>query len=119
MRAAIMGAGSLGTVLGAYIAKAGKQIDLIDAYKDHVDALNNEGAHVTGTFDFTVPVHALMPEEMEGEYDLIIYMAKQTYNDTAIPQIKAHLAEKARSMSTFWQRRNIWNAWVKSWFLRI
>lgn len=93
MRAAIMGAGSLGTVLGAYIAKAGKQIDLIDAYKDHVDALNNEGAHVTGTFDFTVPVHALMPEEMEGEYDLIIYMAKQTYNDTAIPQIKAHLAE--------------------------
>ncbi len=30
---AIMGAGSLGTILGAYITKAGYQVDLIDAYK--------------------------------------------------------------------------------------
>ena len=30
MKAAIYGAGSLGTVLGAYIAKAGYQIDLIN-----------------------------------------------------------------------------------------
>ena len=52
MRIAIMGAGSLGTILGAYITKAGYQVDLIDAYKEHVDALNEKGAHVVGTVDF-------------------------------------------------------------------
>ncbi len=30
LRAAIYGAGSLGTILGAYISAAGKQIDLIN-----------------------------------------------------------------------------------------
>lgn len=93
MRTAIMGAGSLGTILGAYISKSGKKVDLIDASKEHVDALNQSGAHVTGTVNFTVPVHAIMPEQMDGVYDVIIFMAKQTYNNTTIPQIKEHIAE--------------------------
>ena len=80
MRLAIMGAGSLGTILGAYIAKAGYEIDLIDAYEEHVRALNENGAHVVGAVDFVQKerLHALLPEDMEGAYDLIIYMAKQT-----------------------------------------
>ena len=93
MRVAIMGAGSLGTILGAYITKAGIPVDLIDAYPEHVKVLNEKGAHVVGTVDFVQKVHALLPEEMEGTYDLIIYMAKQTFNDTAIPQIKEHINE--------------------------
>lgn len=97
MRLAIMGAGSLGTILGAYIAKAGNDIDLIDVYKEHISALNKVGAHVIGTVDFIQKehIHALLPEEMEGTYDLIIYMAKQTFNDTAIPQIAAHIDENS------------------------
>lgn len=95
MRTAIMGVGSLGTILGAYISKAGYQIDLIDPYKEHVDALNEKGAHVIGTADFIQKVHAITPDQMEGIYDLVIYMAKQTYNDTAIPQIMAHIDEKS------------------------
>lgn len=95
MRIAIMGTGSLGTILGAYISRAGYAIDLIDPYKDHVDVLNKEGAHVIGTVDFIQPVHAITPDEMEGIYDLIIYMAKQTYNDTAIPQIKSHIDDNS------------------------
>lgn len=95
MRIAIMGAGSLGTILGAYITKASYQVDLIDAYKEHVDALNEKGAHVVGTVDFVQKVHAITPDQMEGVYDLIIYMAKQTYNDTAIPQIAAHIDENS------------------------
>lgn len=95
MRIAIMGAGSLGTILGAYISKAGFSIDLIDPYEEHVKVLNEEGAHVIGTVEFTQKVNAILPQQMEGVYDLIIYMAKQTYNDTAIPQIKAHIDENS------------------------
>lgn len=88
-RIAIMGAGSLGTILGAFIAR-NRQVDLIDANKAHVDALNANGAKVIGGAELTVPVHALTPDEMEGTYDLFIYMAKQTYNDVCIPQMQKH-----------------------------
>lgn len=92
-RMAIMGAGSLGTVLGAYLSKAGLKVDLIDAYKDHVDALNKNGAKVVGTVDMVVPVNALTPDQMEGEYDIFFYIAKQTVNATAVPQMAKHLAK--------------------------
>ena len=89
-RIALMGAGSLGTILSAYIARQ-RQIDVIDVNKAHVDAMNEKGARVSGTVDMVVPVHALTPDQMEGEYDLFIYMAKQTFNDTALPQMLSHL----------------------------
>ena len=92
-RLAIMGVGSLGTILGAYIAKSGRQIDLIDVNREHVDALNQHGAHVTGNIEMTVPVHAITPDQMEGVYDIFLYMTKQTYNATAIPQMLAHADE--------------------------
>ncbi len=50
---------------------------------------------MVGTVDFVQKVHAITPDQMEGVYDLIIYMAKQTYNDTAIPQIAAHIDENS------------------------
>ena len=92
-RIAIMGAGSLGTILGAHIAK-NRQIDLIDANKAHVDALNKNGAKVVGFDEFTVPVKALTPDQMTGQYDLFFYMAKQLFNDVCFEQMKAHSHEK-------------------------
>ena len=50
-RYAIYGAGSLGTVLGAFIMKNGGQVDLINRNKAHVDLLNEKGAHIIGTVD--------------------------------------------------------------------
>ena len=43
MRTAIYGAGSLGTILGAYITKNGGFIDLINRNKAHVEALRTNG----------------------------------------------------------------------------
>lgn len=88
-RIAIMGAGSLGIILGAYIAQQ-RQVDLIVGSKNTADALNTNGAQVVGNVEMTVPVHALRSEDMEGTYDLFLYMVKQTVNDTAIPQMLAH-----------------------------
>ena len=80
MRVAIYGAGAMGTVLGAFIAKNGGEADLITRNREHVAALKAGGAHITGTVDFTVPVHALLPEEMQGQYDIIFLMTKQRHN---------------------------------------
>lgn len=91
MRLAIMGAGSLGTILGAYIKKGGLDIDFIDVNKENIEALNKNGATVTGTVDFNVPVTALTSDKMEGIYDVVFYTVKQTYNESALNQLKPHL----------------------------
>ncbi|MDD6174986.1 MAG: 2-dehydropantoate 2-reductase [Firmicutes bacterium] len=80
MRIAIYGAGSLGTVLGAYLTKNGQPVELINRNRAHVEALNQQGAQISGTVSFTVPVTALLPEEMSGEYDIIFLMTKQLEN---------------------------------------
>ena len=41
MRTAIYGAGSLGTILGAYISKAGVAIDLINRKKEEIDVMQH------------------------------------------------------------------------------
>ena len=93
MRAMIYGAGALGTVLGAYIAKAGVEIDLVNRNKAHVAALREKGAHITGTVDFVQPVHALLPEEMTGKYDVILLMTKQSDNARVVTMLGRYLAE--------------------------
>lgn len=92
-RYAIYGAGSLGTVLGAYISKSGTAIDLINRNKAHVQALRENGARITGTVDMTVPVTALTPQEMSGVYDVILLMTKQLQNVEVVTALKEHLAE--------------------------
>ncbi|MBN1625087.1 MAG: 2-dehydropantoate 2-reductase [Deltaproteobacteria bacterium] len=93
-RIAVMGAGSMGTLLGACLTRAGRPVDLIDIDSQHVDALNAGGATVRGTMNFNVPVHALIPEEMEGVYDLVFLLVKQTNNRSAFEQLKPHLHKK-------------------------
>ena len=91
-RFAIYGAGSLGTVLGAYITKNGGKIDLINRNRAHVDALNEKGAHIGGTVDMTVPVTAITPDQMEGTYDVILLLTKQLQNDEVVTMLKDYLA---------------------------
>jgi len=93
MRMAIMGAGSLGTIIGALITKGGREIELIDINKEHVDALNNSGARITGFLDLCVPVKAIVPSEMTGTYDLVFLLTKQVYNKTTLAQLLPHLSE--------------------------
>ena len=92
MRVAIYGAGSLGTILGAYINKAGVEIDLINRNKAHVAALQQNGAKVVGTIEFTQKVTAYTPEEMTGVYDIIFLMTKQQYNSEVVAGLKDYIA---------------------------
>ncbi len=80
MRLAIYGAGSLGTVLGAYLSMKGAAVDLISRNRAHIKALQDRGAHIVGAEEFTQSVHALLPEELEGTYDIIFLLTKQQEN---------------------------------------
>ncbi len=93
MRYAIYGAGSLGTVLGAFISRAGTKIDLINRNQEHVKALNENGATVTGGLELKVPVRAMLPEDMTGLYDVIFLLTKQQQNKEASDIILDHLSK--------------------------
>lgn len=92
-RYAIYGAGSLGTVLGAYITKNGGKIDLINRNRAHIEALKKNGAIITGTVEMTVPVTALTPDEMSGRYDIILLLTKQLMNKEVVAFLKDYLAD--------------------------
>ena len=92
-RYAIYGAGSLGTVLGAYITKNGEKIDLINRNRAHVEALRKNGAIINGTVDLKVPVSALTPDEMSGKYDVILLLTKQLLNKEVVAFLKDYLED--------------------------
>ena len=92
MRTAIYGAGSLGTILGAFISKAGVPIELINRNKAHVAALKTKGANVVGTMQFCQPVIAYTPDEMNGTYDILFLMTKQQHNHEVVQMLKNYLA---------------------------
>ena len=94
MNVAIYGAGAMGTILGAYITKAGYDIDLINRNKEHIEALKLNGAKIIGKIEFTEPVNALLPEEITKQYDIILLMTKQRHNTEIVKSIVPFLSSK-------------------------
>jgi len=92
----IYGAGSMGTVLGAYLLKAGVPADLVTRDKDHVQALKTGGAKISGTVSFTTPPFngeegrgcALLPFEMKKKYDIVFLITKQQDNAVSAAMLK-------------------------------
>ena len=93
IRCAIYGAGSLGTVLGAYMTKNGANVELVNRNKAHTEAMKANGAHITGTVEMTVPVKAIFPDEMSGKYEVIFLMTKQLHNREVVTFLKDYLTE--------------------------
>jgi 2-dehydropantoate 2-reductase len=94
LKTAIYGAGSVGTVLGAYLTKAGVPIELISRNKAHIYALKTRGAKIEGTADFSIPVKAFLPEEMNEKYDIIFLITKQLDNVNVLDFLKSFLTEQ-------------------------
>lgn len=95
MRTAIYGIGSLGTVIGAILTQKGYSVDLIDSYQENIDALKENGATITGFMDFNVPVKAYTPDQLEGTYDLVFLLTKQTTNALELPKLLPFLHEES------------------------
>lgn len=92
MRIAVIGAGSLGTVIGAFLTKSNLyDVTLVDADRANVEALNKLGASTKGPIEITVPVKAITPEQMDGVYDLALILTKQIYNEAVLNNLKKYI----------------------------
>lgn len=92
---AIMGAGAMGMLLGAALTHAGEEIDLIDINKNHVEALRKNGVTVCGSRELHAYVNAMTPDELQGQYDLVFLMCKQTGSRGAMESLLPHLGENS------------------------
>ena len=92
MRVAIYGAGSLGTIHGAYITRAGYEIELINRNEAHIKVLQESGAQIVGGVEFSQRVVAYTPSEMSGVYDIIFLMTKQQHNAEVVQVLRGYLS---------------------------
>jgi 2-dehydropantoate 2-reductase len=96
MKTVLIGAGSLGTIIGALISKNGGNILLVDKNIEHVRALNENGATITGGLELAnIRVKACIPQDLSGKYDLVIYLVKNVFNEEALKQILPYLHEES------------------------
>lgn len=85
----------MGTIIGALLSRDGLEPLLVDANREHVEALNRDGATVAGHLSLNVPVRAILPEGLDGAFDLFIYTAKSTYDGAALPELLPFFSPEA------------------------
>ncbi|MGY6633473.1 MAG: ketopantoate reductase family protein [Alkalilacustris sp.] len=95
----IWGAGAIGGVIGAYLARAGHAVRMVDIEADHVAAMRRGLAIEGPVAAFTQPLDAVGPEEVAGQYDRIILAVKAHHTDGALDQLVPHLAPEGFVLS--------------------
>jgi 2-dehydropantoate 2-reductase len=84
MAITVYGAGAIGGLAGAYLAKAGHDVLLVDKVPEHVEAINRDGLRITGAASFTVRVRACRSDELRGPLDLTFLAVKSQDTDAAL-----------------------------------
>jgi len=90
----IWGAGAIGGVLGAYWARAGQPVKMVDVVADHVTVCRTEGLKIEGPVEeFTQVVPAVLPEELTATYGCVVLAVKAQATEAAVVSILPHLRE--------------------------
>lgn len=96
----IWGAGAIGGTLGAYLARAGEDVLLVDIVEPHVDAMNRDGLSIEGPIEtFTQKVRATTPARVDGTFKRIILAVKAHHTRDAVDALKPHLAADGTVLS--------------------
>jgi len=89
----IWGAGAIGGVIGAYLARAGHAVRMVDIVAEHVDAMRTTGLQIEGPVEaFTEVLDAVTPDQVTGTYDRIILAVKAHHTEGALDMLVPHLA---------------------------
>jgi 2-dehydropantoate 2-reductase len=99
MAITIVGAGAIGGTVGAYLTRAGFPVLLVDQARDHVERMKSQGLTVTGAEEFTVPVRACTPDEIDVPLETVILAVKEQHTEAAIRAIQPHLTAESAVVS--------------------
>ena len=100
MKICMLGSGALGSALGGVLTEGGNDVWLIDAWADHVDAMNSRGLTLRdGGVDRNVKVKARTSADGIGPADLIIVLVKSYHTKEAIEKAGAIVGPDTAVMS--------------------
>lgn len=89
----IWGAGAIGGVLGAYWARAGIPVMMVDVAAEHVIACRTVGLQLDGPVEkFRQVVPAVGPREVQGQFKVIVLAVKAHATEEAMTMLLPHLA---------------------------
>ncbi len=92
---AVFGVGAIGSTLGAYLTRAGRDITLIDMWSAHVEEMTQRGLKVTAPDEeFTVKVKAVHLADvcsLRESFDAVIFSVKSYDSEWAVRFIAPYL----------------------------
>jgi len=92
-RILVWGAGAIGGIIGAYLARAGHEVTFVDIERDHVAAIRGPGLHIHGPVeDFTIQAPAFLPDEVTGAWPRVFLCVKAHHTVAACHALLRHLA---------------------------
>lgn len=90
----IWGAGAIGGTFGAYWARAGEDVLMVDIVPEHVQACRTGGLSISGPVEtFTQVVPSVTPDELEGRFSRIVLAVKAPATEAATNALAPHLTD--------------------------
>ncbi|MDD2498636.1 MAG: 2-dehydropantoate 2-reductase [Desulfitobacteriaceae bacterium] len=72
MKFTVIGAGAIGGVIGAYLAKGSRDVELVDVALEHIKILNDQGIKIIAQDKtFVVPVKAYTPQQLLDKKEML------------------------------------------------
>ncbi len=89
----VVGAGAIGGVIGAYLARGGLDVVLVDRERAHVEAIEADGLRVSGfRGDHRFPLRAITPDDLPPVLHRVVLAVKAQHTADAIATIAPRLA---------------------------
>jgi len=96
----IWGAGAIGGILGAFFARAGQAVQMVDIVEEHVDVMRGEGLLIEGPVEeFRQPLNAATPTTLSGTFRRVILAVKAHHTETALDMLVPHLSDEGYIVS--------------------
>lgn len=94
MKVLVWGAGAIGGTMGAYFARAGHDVTLVDIVAEHIDAISRKGLEITGPIEtFSAEVPAFTPDALTGQWSCVLLCTKAQHTDEALTALLPHLTD--------------------------
>ena len=92
MKTAIYGAGR-SAPCSAHISQRRAWMSILSRNREHVDALNRDGAKIIGTVNMTVPGPRADSRRDDRKYELIILLTKQLDNVNVLKKLQKNMTD--------------------------
>jgi 2-dehydropantoate 2-reductase len=90
MKYTYIGAGGIGGLQAAWMARAGCDITLVDRWTEHVEAINANGVHIDGSRGvYRVPMKAITPDRLAelAPLEMVVIAVKSQDTRVAVEQL--------------------------------